>query len=98
MEQHLVNMALMRDQAFLPFSAELILMKTLIMSDNYSDVAKKQKKNKTRISLSGVEEKNGSGNLFFGPGGDLRSVFEQSNVQTPYGGICTALLPRLLVG
>lgn len=43
MEQHLVNMALMRDQAFLPFSAELILMKTLIMSDNYSDVAKKKK-------------------------------------------------------
>lgn len=27
------------------------------MSDNYSDVAKKNKKNKTRISLSGVEEK-----------------------------------------
>lgn len=44
MEQHLVNMALMRDQAFLPYSAELILMKTLIMSDNYSDVAGKKRK------------------------------------------------------
>lgn len=43
MEQHLVNMALMRDEAFLP-SAELILMKTLKMSDNYSNVAKKKEK------------------------------------------------------
>lgn len=95
MEQHLVNMALMRDKAFLPFSAELILMKTLIMSDNYSDVAGK-KKDKDLIIQSG--RKNCSGNLFFGAGGDLRSLFEQSNVQTPYGDICTALLPCLLVG
>lgn len=37
-----MNMALMQDEAFVPSGAKLTLMKTLIMSDNYSDAATKQ--------------------------------------------------------
>lgn len=47
-----MNMALMQDEAFLPASAELTLIKTLIMSNNYGDAAKE-----TRILLSGIEER-----------------------------------------
>lgn len=75
-------------------------MKTLIMSDNYSDAAgKKEKKKKDKdLIVRNGREKKCRRNLFFGPGGDLRSLFEQSNVQTPHGGACAALLPCLRDG